>query len=148
MPQRLSTAALPRVRAWTASVLWMAVIFGFSSLPGGAVPGGAGAWAHFVVYAVLGALLFASFAHETPDLGRAVALAVLVASLYGVTDEFHQAFVPGRVPDIADWGMDTIGALAGAVCMRSAQSRHARGVMRLSHASRAEPEKGRSATRQ
>lgn len=105
---------LTRHSAWVASVLWMAAIFGFSSLPGSAVPGGLGSYAHFGVYAVLGALLFVAFSHETAH-GRAVAYAVLTASLYGVTDEIHQAFVPERVPDVADWGMDTLGALAGAL---------------------------------
>jgi hypothetical protein len=106
---------LTRRRAWIASVLWMAAIFGFSSIPGSSVPGGLGAYAHFGVYALLGALLFLAFSHETAVPGRAVALAVLVASVYGVTDELHQAFVPGRVPDVADWGMDTLGALTGAL---------------------------------
>jgi len=105
---------LTRRSAWAASVLWMGAIFGFSSLPGSSVPGGIGGYAHFGAYALLGALLFVAFAHET-EPGRAVAYAVLTASLYGVTDEFHQAFVPGRVPDAADWGMDTLGALAGAL---------------------------------
>ena len=35
--------------------------------------------------------------------------------MYGVTDEFHQHFVPMRTPDVADWGMDTIGATTGAL---------------------------------
>ena len=113
---------LTRRSAWVASVLWMAAIFGFSSLPGSAVPSGIGAYAHFGVYAVLGALLFLAFAHETVP-GRAVAYAVLTASLYGVTDELHQAFVPGRVPDAADWGMDTLGALAGALLVLRALAR-------------------------
>lgn len=106
---------LTRRRAWTVSVLWMVVIFGFSSLPSSAVPRGGGYWAHFAVYTVLGGLLFLAFTFETDEPGRAVALSVLVASLYGVTDEFHQAFVPGRLPEAADWGMDTLGALTGAL---------------------------------
>ncbi len=105
---------LSRRSAWAMSVIWMGVIFGFSSLPGSAVPSGAGTYGHLIVYAVLGALLFRAFMHETADSSRAFAYAVLLASFYGVTDEIHQAFVPGRVPDIADWGLDTIGALAGA----------------------------------
>lgn len=127
---RQLVCAPSRTHAWTASVLWMSVIFAFSSLPGSAVPGGAGAGAHFIVYAVLGALLFMSLLHETPDPARAVALAVLAASFYGATDEFRQAFVPGRVPDVADWGMDTIGALAGAICAHSARRAHARRAQR------------------
>lgn len=108
-------APLTRRGAWVASALWMAAIFGFSSIPGSSVPGGLGAYAHFGVYAVLGALLLLAFSHETTEQGRAVAYAVLLASIYGVTDELHQAFVPGRVPDVADWGMDTLGALTGAL---------------------------------
>lgn len=92
----------------------MAVIFGFSSIPGSAVPGGVSFYGHFGGYAVLGALLLVAFLHETPVQGRALAYAVLAASLYGVTDEIHQAFVPGRTPDAVDWGVDTLGALAGA----------------------------------
>ena len=105
---------LTRRRAWTASVVWMAVIFGFSSLPGSAVPGGIGGLGHFVAYAILGGLLLIAFAHETHEGGRALSYAVITASLYGITDELHQAFVPGRVPDIADWGTDTLGAFVGA----------------------------------
>jgi VanZ family protein len=105
---------LARRSAWAASVLWMAAIFGFSSLPGSAVQGVPGSYAHFGVYAVLGGLLFVAFSHETAP-GRAAAYAVLTASLYGVTDELHQAFVPGRMPDAADWGMDTLGAFTGAL---------------------------------
>lgn len=98
--------------------LWMSVIYRFSALPGTDVPGKYGALAHFLEYAVLGALLW--FAFDTGSHGFSViAVAVIAASAYGVSDEFHQFFVPGRVPDIADWGVDTIGALVGAIVAAS-----------------------------
>ena len=37
-----------------------------------------------------------------------------VGSLYGLIDEAHQYFVPGRSSDIADWVADTLGALLGS----------------------------------
>lgn len=37
-------------------------------------------------------------------------LAVLLASAYGVSDELHQAYVPGRSADVLDWLADTTGA--------------------------------------
>jgi VanZ family protein len=37
-------------------------------------------------------------------------IAVAVASIYGVSDEFHQSFTPGRSVEIADWLADTCGA--------------------------------------
>jgi len=52
-------------------------------------------------------------------------LAVLLASLYGATDELHQAFVPGRSADPADWLADTLGALA-AVLLYERWARRAR----------------------
>jgi VanZ family protein len=41
---------------------------------------------------------------------RAAVVAVLFASFYGITDELHQWFVPGRTCDVYDWMADTIGA--------------------------------------
>lgn len=54
-----------------------------------------------------------------------MALAALaLASLYGVSDEVHQLFVPGRMCDPADWVTDTLGAALGAClsCYRSSKS--------------------------
>ena len=106
----------------------MGVIFWASSLSGSSIPGGYSTYGHFAEYAVLGILLTWSL---EPSVGfpRAVALAVLVASLYGATDELHQAFVPLRTPDAADWGVDTLAAFAGALgwmWLRAAPRRRAR----------------------
>jgi hypothetical protein len=38
--------------------------------------------------------------------------AFLFTSAYGIFDEFHQYFVPGRTPDPFDWMADCAGALA------------------------------------
>lgn len=40
--------------------------------------------------------------------------ALVIATLYGVTDEWHQSFVPGRTPDWNDVRADAIGAFAAA----------------------------------
>ena len=45
----------------------------------------------------------------------APALACALSSIYGVTDEFHQIFTPGRSCDPADWAVDTIAAALGAL---------------------------------
>jgi VanZ family protein len=102
--------------AAVVSVLWMALIFRLSALPGGAVPGRFGSLGHFAVYAVLGAVLLLAI---DPALAswRAAALAVAIASVYGITDEFHQRFVPGRVSDPVDWVVDTAGAAAAVAVL-------------------------------
>lgn len=98
----------------------MALIFGLSSVPGPAFPesvdflGRFATLAHFILYAVLGLLLASAFGR--PD-GRTLALAVAIASLYGVSDEMHQVFVPGRSPDPLDWLADTLGALTAVALL-------------------------------
>lgn len=78
---------------------------------------------HFGVYAVLGALTLRALAGgrlETADW-RHVALAALLSTLYGASDEWHQAFVPGRTPDLKDVAADALGASAGAAFATAAR---------------------------
>ncbi len=119
----LSSKAAKRA-ARAMSVAWMAVIFALSSVPGTAVPSRFGEVAHVGVYALLGALLYAAVRSTRRDL-RAAATAVLLAAAYAVTDELHQAFVPGRMPDIADWGLDVLGAALGAFAIRATDGKKA-----------------------
>lgn len=72
---------------------------------------------HFTEYLVFGALLFNALRfHMGPRAALVAALAL--GSLYGVTDEWHQLFVPERSCDPADWTVDTVASLCGAACMR------------------------------
>ncbi len=96
----------------------MGLIFIASSIPDvQALPGGVSdKTAHFWVYGVLGLLTYRALAADTLaglTIPRAV-LSVLIALAYGISDEFHQSFVPGRSPDVFDVIADTAGA-AGAV---------------------------------
>ena len=73
-------------------------------------------WAHMGVYALLSAailhgLLGGVWRHVT--LVRVV-LAVLFSASYGLADEYHQAFVPGRTPSVRDVAADVAGGVAGA----------------------------------
>jgi len=107
--------SLRSVARWLPSLLWACVIFYASSRPGSTLPGGYSVQGHLGEYFVFGALLSLALAPSRP-WGRAVAIAIILASLYGITDEFHQRFVVQRTPDVVDWGFDTIGAVTGALC--------------------------------
>lgn len=97
-----------------AAIAWMAVIFALSSMPGDAVPAGSyGSYGHFFLYTVLAALYLLAIPSGR-SATRIMLVAVALASAYGITDELHQVFVPGRVPDPVDWLVDTAGAFAGA----------------------------------
>jgi VanZ family protein len=110
-------------RAWIPAVLWSAVIFVLSSIPGDAfstLPGwwNADKFVHTGIYAVLGALCWYG-ARGTLPHGRGVlaqvVVATLIATLYGITDEAHQAFTPLRTPDPLDVAADAVGGLLGAI---------------------------------
>jgi VanZ family protein len=70
------------------------------------------------VYAVLGGLLVLALQQQTrfPFLERKARLAsAVLGSFYGMTDELHQLFVPGRTCDVWDWTADTLGVVLGIV---------------------------------
>jgi hypothetical protein len=98
---------------WALAIAWAGVIFWFSSKPGSQIPGGYSEIGHLGEYFVFGVLLYAAL-RVSGVRNRTAVVAVAIASLYGVTDEFHQHFVPMRTPDPADWALDTIGATVGA----------------------------------
>ncbi len=79
---------------------------------------------HAVEYAVLGALSYRALHGTGQGIWRrhAVPAAILLASLYGASDEIHQAFVPFRDSNWLDWLADTIGAVLGVAAMHRVSS--------------------------
>ena len=79
---------------------------------------------HAVEYGILAVLCYRAFrwAAGSAIARQAVVLAILTASVYGITDEVHQAFVPLRESSWQDWLADTIGAAIGAMSWRSVRS--------------------------
>ena len=69
--------------------------------------------AHFCEYTMFGALLANALRCHMP-LRRACLIAIACASLYGVSDEVHQLFVPERMCDPVDWMVDTAGSALGS----------------------------------
>ena len=70
--------------------------------------------AHFLEYT--GLCLLLSFACAATWGRRYTAVSLPIASLYAITDEVHQRFVPGRSCQAADWAIDTAGAALGLLC--------------------------------
>ncbi len=79
---------------------------------------------HGVEYGILALLCYRAFrwAAGPAVAQQAVMLAIVTASVYGITDEVHQFFVPFRESDWQDWLADTIGAVIGAVSWRFIRS--------------------------
>ena len=76
---------------------------------------------HAVEYGILAVLCFRAFRWAAgPAVARqAVVAAIVAASVYGVTDEVHQFFVPFRESSWLDWLADTAGAAIGALSWRA-----------------------------
>jgi len=71
---------------------------------------------HFVEYAVLGWLCTGAARRTWPSaaLWRTALFAVFISALWGLSDEIHQAMVPGRSAELADVAADLLGSAFGS----------------------------------
>jgi len=44
-----------------------------------------------------------------------LSVALIISSFYGLLDEIHQGFIPGRNNEFLDWVADSLGAAAGVL---------------------------------
>ncbi len=105
---------------WWGVGAYMALIFRLSSIPPiEPFPGVSGIDKpeHYIAYGIMGLLVaLAVRGSKKHWSGLAIAAAAVgIASLFGITDEFHQSFVPSRTCDVLDWVADTLGAISGAL---------------------------------
>ena len=102
---------------------WMATIYVLSSQPTAKLDlgfSGQDKLLHLGAYGLLGLLCIGALPRHT-DGGyslRQVAIAAAIAALYGLSDEWHQSFVPGRSADLLDLLADAAGGLLGALLGR------------------------------
>jgi len=101
---------------WLPVVLWMALIFHFSS---GTIPVASPVYwqdftvkktGHMLLFGALAILIYRGLINEGMNKRKAAVLAVFLATFYGATDEFHQMFTQGRESTVRDVFIDGIGA--------------------------------------
>jgi VanZ family protein len=116
-----------RLDLWLPPLLLMGVIFFLSDQP--SLDSGLGVidlvgrkLIHFAEYALLCFLWWRALVTVTSP-GRAALFALLLASGYAASDEYHQTFVEGRHGSPIDWGIDSAGAAAAALRLRTARAR-------------------------
>jgi len=70
---------------------------------------------HVTAYALLGAMMLRALRRhfENHRFTFAMMLSTFFAALYGISDEFHQSFVPSRSADVADVLADILGCILG-----------------------------------
>ena len=79
---------------------------------------------HAVAYGVMAWLFWKSWIGALADRPHLLMAATLLfCSLYGLGDEWHQSFVPGRNASLLDWLADTVGAILLLMLVRKRKSR-------------------------
>ena len=114
---------------WLPPIIWALIIFSFSSLQVGS--SNEVYWkdfvikktAHLVEYAILAILLYRAMVNSEIDKKKALIASIVMAGFYGLTDELHQSFTPGREPRIRDVVIDTIGASFGGIIYKKWQTK-------------------------
>ena len=69
--------------------------------------------AHFSIYAVIGFLLMSLMSTYKIKQKNRIAISAIIGLLYAISDEIHQAFVPGRGPLVGDVFIDFSGVIMG-----------------------------------
>ncbi len=138
MPRKVFSVS----RSWIAVALWMALIFIFST-DGFAAPHTSSFFApllswlvpgiapetmqilhgllrklgHWTEYFILANLLVTTFKAQWPERSRRNRFTgtVIVATLYAISDEWHQSLVPSRSASAIDVAIDACGTLCGSI---------------------------------
>ena len=107
-------------------ILWLLVIFAESSMPGDFYPQvdivNVDKILHMGIYGLLAMLCYISLIHtEKVNTFTANPLmwTLIIGSLYGVSDEFHQLFVPNRSCDFWDWVADASGVIIAVILIKN-----------------------------
>jgi VanZ family protein len=112
---------------WLPALLWAGGIFWLSAMSHPPKPGPDFPFkdkvGHWMLYCGFGWLVAHALRHgHNLSLPKTFVLAILIASAYGATDEYHQRFVPNRTCDVFDWTADTLGATAAAAAFYAYES--------------------------
>jgi VanZ family protein len=120
-PTNLREFRLPRfLKYWLPLIAYCLLIFIQSSFPSPVKEPDIpffDKYLHMLGYALLGALFCRAYGSLRfgGKFWRIALLSVLSAGLYGISDEIHQYFVPGRSADVMDAAADFVGAVWGVL---------------------------------
>ena len=99
-------------------IIYWIMLFTATSLPAANLPSVAisDKIKHFGAFFGLSVLLSLTLLYQNKNLlfkNHFLAAALVISSIYGLLDEIHQSFVPGRNSEFLDWVADSLGAAVG-----------------------------------
>ncbi len=69
--------------------------------------------AHLFEYFVLGILMFNCL--KGYNIKRIILISLVLCSIYAITDEIHQLYIPGRSGNLIDVMIDAVGSVIGII---------------------------------
>lgn len=121
MPVSLSSNRTIRfVKLWLPVLLCMGIIFIASSIPANKIPS---LFAfqdvafHFMAYLILAWFFSQALKNTYSKIAttKIFFITIIFGFIYGLSDEFHQAFIPNRTVSGLDVSVDTIGSIIGGL---------------------------------
>ena len=101
--------------SWIITIFIAIIIFYVSSLTFAPGPLRGFPWKpiayHFYAFLFLAAFLLISLNRGKIENKKFIFIAIIIALVYGVSDEIHQLFVPGRACSFSDFLTDSAGVL-------------------------------------
>jgi len=120
---------------WIPSIVWAIILFSLSNTPGNELPSlkfGLDKLAHISVYCIFSYLIIFAFTNSThKDYFHKIYYSFLIAFLYGVFEEYHQLFVPGRFFSYGDMYANLIGSVAGVLIWHFNIFHHKEKILKL-----------------
>jgi len=120
------------------AIAWAFIIFMGSSIPAADLPKiiflAPDKLLHLGVFLVFGILVYRAISTQkkfTFLLGHSLGATLFIACGYGVFDEIHQYFVPGRTADPFDVLADVIGVILGLGVLKILQNKTSKKMGRI-----------------
>ena len=73
--------------------------------------------AHFSIYTIVGILLMGFVSTYEMEKIKKIYISIVMGITYAISDEIHQAFIPGRAAKLTDVIIDTMGVFLGIVIL-------------------------------
>lgn len=110
-----------KINYWIPVLVWGGIIFTFSSIS--TSPVSTVYWkefaikkaAHIIEYGILSILIYRALINSDVRVTTALIVAPILSFLYGMSDEYHQSFTPGREPTVRDTLFDAFGSVIAMI---------------------------------